>query len=125
VLQLQRDPTALAAVAAAAGHITRPTSPVEPGPAVSTPFDAASCAAALAGAGDAAAQLAGLGLPLGWTAGKISALADPLALVAKLFGLLVTALAVSLGAPFWFDTLQLFLNIRTAGPKPARSGSSN
>jgi hypothetical protein len=41
----------------------------------------------------------------------------------KLAGLLATALAVSLGAPFWFDLLQKFLNIRTAGPVPAKSSS--
>ena len=33
-------------------------------------------------------------------------------------GWLVTALAVSLGAPFWFDTLNRFINIRAAGPPP-------
>lgn len=36
----------------------------------------------------------------------------------KLIGCLVTALAVSVGAPFWFDTLQKFLRVRSAGPKP-------
>lgn len=40
---------------------------------------------------------------------------------AKVPGLLITILAVSLGAPFWFDVLQKFTNIRAAGqrPKPA------
>lgn len=33
----------------------------------------------------------------------------------KLLGLLVTAMAVSLGAPFWFDMLKHFMNIRNAG----------
>lgn len=37
------------------------------------------------------------------------------------FGWLLTALATSLGAPFWFDTLQKCLRLRTAGPKPART----
>jgi len=41
----------------------------------------------------------------------------------KLAGLIATALAVSLGAPFWFDLLQRFLNIRAAGPVPAKSSS--
>jgi hypothetical protein len=36
-------------------------------------------------------------------------------------GWLITALAVSLGAPFWFDTLKTLINIRGAGPKPERS----
>jgi hypothetical protein len=38
----------------------------------------------------------------------------------KLIGLLATGLAVSLGAPFWFDTLRKFLNIRSAGPRPEK-----
>jgi hypothetical protein len=29
-----------------------------------------------------------------------------------------TGLALSLGAPFWFDTLQKFMNVRGAGKKP-------
>jgi len=35
-------------------------------------------------------------------------------------GCAVTAIAVSLGAPFWFDTLQKAVNIRSTGPKPAK-----
>jgi hypothetical protein len=38
--------------------------------------------------------------------------------VSKLVGLLITICAVSLGAPFWFDTLSKFVNIRGAGAKP-------
>lgn len=36
----------------------------------------------------------------------------------KLLGLLLTALAVSLGAPFWFDMLNKIVNIRAAGRAP-------
>lgn len=36
----------------------------------------------------------------------------------KYLGWLITALAISLGAPFWFDLLNKFVNIRGAGPKP-------
>jgi hypothetical protein len=39
-------------------------------------------------------------------------------LLSKLLGLLVTALAVSLGAPFWFDLLNKVMNIRGTGVKP-------
>jgi len=35
-----------------------------------------------------------------------------------LLGWILTALAVSLGAPFWFDTLNRFMNIRSAGRAP-------
>jgi hypothetical protein len=39
-------------------------------------------------------------------------------LVLKILGCLWTGLALSLGAPFWFDTLQKFMNVRGAGTKP-------
>ncbi len=35
-----------------------------------------------------------------------------------ILGLLFTAAAVTLGAPFWFDTLNRFMNIRSAGRAP-------
>lgn len=38
--------------------------------------------------------------------------------LAKVLGYLVTALAISLGAPFWFDFLRKIVNIRAAGNKP-------
>ena len=38
----------------------------------------------------------------------------------KIFGLIVTALAISLGAPFWFDLLKQLMNIRTAGTAPKK-----
>lgn len=34
------------------------------------------------------------------------------------FGWLITAIAVSLGAPFWFDALNRFMNIRNTGRAP-------
>ena len=40
-------------------------------------------------------------------------------LLTALFGWLITALAASLGAPFWFQTLQRFVNIRGNGRSPA------
>ena len=40
------------------------------------------------------------------------------ALLTKLFGLVITAFAISLGAPFWFDMLSKLMNVRGAGPKP-------
>ena len=36
-------------------------------------------------------------------------------------GWIMTAIAVSIGAPFWFDTLKKFMNVRYAGPKPKRA----
>lgn len=37
----------------------------------------------------------------------------------KIFGWLITALAISLGAPFWFDLLKKMINIRGSGAVPA------
>lgn len=37
--------------------------------------------------------------------------------ISKLFGLLITTMAISLGAPFWFDLLKKIMNVRNAGPK--------
>jgi hypothetical protein len=39
-----------------------------------------------------------------------------------LLGWTLTAMAVSLGAPFWFDTLNKFMNIRAAGTAPDEKG---
>ncbi len=42
--------------------------------------------------------------------------------VGKLIGWLVTTLAISLGAPFWFDLLKLLMNVRNAGKPPSAGG---
>ena len=39
-------------------------------------------------------------------------------------GWLITILAVSLGAPFWFDTLSKFMNVRSAGKPPDQSSGT-
>jgi hypothetical protein len=36
----------------------------------------------------------------------------------KIIGLTITTLAVSLGAPFWFDVLKNLANMRSTGPAP-------
>jgi hypothetical protein len=78
-----------------------------------------------------------LSLPLGWISNKN----DPYkgdqvpicdqfgwscvgAWLLKLIGLLISALAIQLGAPFWFDTLSKFVNIRSAGTPPGQSAKS-
>jgi len=42
-------------------------------------------------------------------------------LVHRLGGWLITILAVSLGAPFWFDTLSKFMNVRNSGKPPEKA----
>jgi hypothetical protein len=60
------------------------------------------------------AQLQQLGIPMGWK----SRPSHPGEWWNKLAGLALTAFAVSLGAPFWFDLLNRFMNIRSAGKSP-------
>jgi hypothetical protein len=61
--------------------------------------------------------------PFGWHNFATRASADqlPLALVWAVPGWILTILATLFGAPFWFDTLQRFVQIRGTGPK----GSAN
>jgi hypothetical protein len=72
------------------------------------------------------ATLQGLGLNFGWGSDGMvqypSRNADSgewIGFVAtKLIGLLLTAMAVSLGAPFWFDVLNKVVTVRAAGRAP-------
>jgi len=57
-------------------------------------------------------------LPIGW---QEAMPASRLGWFYKLIGLWLTATALSLGAPFWFDVLSRFMNLRGSGDKPART----
>ncbi|MBV8530972.1 MAG: hypothetical protein JO104_06615 [Candidatus Eremiobacteraeota bacterium] len=61
-------------------------------------------------------------LHLGWPDASID---SPGKFVLKILGILLTAIALSLGAPFWFDTLSRFMNVRASGPPPAKSSSTS
>jgi hypothetical protein len=54
-----------------------------------------------------------LGIPLGWTAATTP---EGWGIPAKVGGLLLTVLALSLGAPFWFDLLSKVSRLRSSGP---------
>lgn len=59
-------------------------------------------------------QLNGLGLPIGWPDSPKLDIKDlPSIFFANIVGWLLTALAASLGAPFWFDTLNKVMVIRS------------
>jgi len=74
-----------------------------------------------------------LSLPLGWVTPQRTAGPDPetqdqlpenaAGWVMKILGLSLSALAVSLGAPFWFDVVSKIANIRAAGIPPQREQS--
>jgi hypothetical protein len=62
-------------------------------------------------------------LPIGW--GEHNGLPkDVIGGFGKVIGLLITTLAISLGAPFWFEVLRRVNAIRSAGPKPQRFGEA-
>lgn len=62
-----------------------------------------------------AANLATAGIRLGWHQGLPGGMPE---LVSKAIGLLVSVLAISLGAPFWFDMLKRVMQVRAAGASP-------
>ena len=66
-------------------------------------------------------RLKGLGLPLGWA----STPDGPLGWLAKVAGLLFTTVALSLGAPFWFDLLNRFMGVGSSGRSPNLPSAPN
>ncbi len=54
------------------------------------------------------------GIPLGWEEFP----SESREWVSKIFGLFITALAVSMGAPFWFDMLKKVVNVRAGSLSP-------
>jgi hypothetical protein len=65
-------------------------------------------------------ELSALHLPIGWTSTdpQRSVPQDLPALLAKLAGLLITVLALLLGAPWWFAVLTRIASMRSSGPPP-------
>ena len=62
-------------------------------------------------------ELKSVGIPLGWP-DPDGPPSGPSWFLLKIMGLLLTAGAASLGAPFWFDMLNRFMSIRSAGKAP-------
>jgi hypothetical protein len=65
---------------------------------------------------DALKQFDAIGLPYGWTLARLDGMRTLEGWVA-LPGWFITAVATLLGAPFWFDALQKFAQIRGTGSK--------
>lgn len=100
-----------------------------------------TCGEALAVMKISKAQLDSTQLALGWTDAELETLGVATAgtdgklspawpwkwtraIWPKLLGLLLTAIAISLGAPFWFDMLNKIINIRAAGRAPDERAKS-
>lgn len=124
---LSRDSVLRAAVIAAAQETAKQPPPEIPGPAagegVTAPRTTES-KAPLTRITQLREELQQLQLPIGWSWGKGDSrrVPDPNDIQGwfmKVLGLLFTTVAVSLGAPFWFDMLNKLINIRAAGKPPA------
>jgi hypothetical protein len=106
VRRLWVDPTVRSAVVEQARHRAQLSQPGGSGSAQGTTLTAEESAT--------------LGNMLGWT--RASVRADVGTWLQRIVGWILTAIAVSLGAPFWFDTLSRFVNLRNAGNTPEKQG---
>jgi hypothetical protein len=82
---------------------------------VTTPLSASTAMTPSMEISQTLATLTNLGLPLGWT--ELPATTE--GWLYKLAGLFITIVAVSLGAPFWFELLNKLVNMRMSGAKPS------
>ncbi|HEY9797548.1 MAG TPA: hypothetical protein V6D30_18065 [Leptolyngbyaceae cyanobacterium] len=72
-----------------------------------------------------------ISLPLGWSTVNLSQQEEEgkgwqlngfsFASLRRILGWMVSGLAISMGAPFWFELLGKIINVRNTGPKPASS----
>lgn len=105
---LSRDATLRAAIVAAAQEAVRQAAPADSEPS-ETWIDQFQ------------AEFQRLQLPIGWSSEQGDPREVPHNLqewVMKIAGLLISAIAVSLGAPFWFDVLNKLVNLRSVGKRP-------
>lgn len=112
---LWTNPDVRAAVVAQAEKTVQAPAPG----ATPSPADLTAAAAAIR-------NVAELHVPVGWLSpadpkDPRSVPADAAGWVFKIAGLLLTSIALSFGAPFWFDLLQRFVGIRASGPSPAKA----
>jgi hypothetical protein len=98
VKQLSQDATVRASIVAAAESAKEPQ--IDKGLSTQARMDAAK---------KSLSDINNVGIPLGWHRGDWSANHAP----NLLLGWLLTAIAVSLGAPFWFDTLNKIMVVRS------------
>jgi hypothetical protein len=67
----------------------------------------------------AADTLREVGFPIGWSSTAWPGTTGYLAL--HILGIVLVAIAASFGAPFWFDVLNKFVNLRTTGKPPPKA----
>jgi hypothetical protein len=71
-------------------------------------------------------QMSGINLHLGWNTenNPNQKPATGGGWVEKIFGILITVFALTMGAPFWFDMLGKLVNLRAGGDKPKKKEDS-
>lgn len=109
---LYRDPTLRAALVAAAQEIAK------------QPISEPSTKRAEETVKGIKEELEKIKLPIGWPTASTTEI--PLRMtffdwIIRICGWITTTFAVTLGAPFWFDLLNKFINIRSSGVKPRGS----
>jgi hypothetical protein len=103
--------------AALRAAVVAQASKAQPPPA---PAAGQSVGAAVKAVQQGLSSVAELGLPMGWDRQARPA-GSALAWLAAVVGWLLTAVALSLGAPFWFDLLNKVTNLRASGAPPKDS----
>jgi|SRR5665213_290242 len=68
-------------------------------------------------------QIDQLGQLMGWSATTLRNV-DAWGWFMRITGWILTVIAVSMGAPFWFDVLNKFVNLRNTGRSPSESAKS-
>jgi hypothetical protein len=65
--------------------------------------------------------------PIGWAKEGTRALPESREWLWKVLGILISSVAVAMGAPFWFDLLNKVVNLRLTGSPPpdSRQAASN
>jgi hypothetical protein len=124
--RMWKDDTVRAAVVAQAQAVASPAatpSPDEPSAATPSPDaqELSEAASKLKSAADDVDQVVQVGIPMGWSGDAVPDDAGEVAVA--IGGWVLTILAISLGAPFWFDTLGRLSRLRSSGkpetPLPA------
>jgi hypothetical protein len=107
--KLWQDPTVRTAIANAAAPAAQ---------SISVSVDQAAIEAR---ANAVTTVLGSVSLPIGWHCADPTDTRCSAGDFRVWFGWLITIIAASLGAPFWFDVLGNLANVRSAGPKPGKA----
>ena len=102
------------ALVAQAGAFAKPSQAQSPGATPATPSQPNTVPAVSNGdLANTIKQLRQAGLPIGWGSDYGGTPVDVNGWAMKVLGIILTGLAVSLGAPFWFDLLNRFIVVRS------------